>query len=397
MKNQWIDPKIIIGNKATGDYYYPRPALEQQIIDEILKGNHILIAAPRRFGKTSIAIYIANNCPEGCNCIFENIQGIDSETGFYKRFYELMLLSLKNNIKRKEKIKNFFKSIKIKEISATGTITFAGKKSIDYLSEIDNLLPLLQENNLKLVLFIDELPEVLYNLHKTNRDEEAKAILKNIRRWRQMDKTGSLCLVLTGSVGIHHVVKTIENRTTDLNDMAIVDFKPFTNIQSSDFIHHFTKGASVKYSTELSDYLLEKIAYQIPYFINLMLGEINKIAKDNGTPQIDKSHINLAFDNVVKNSDYFKEWKNRLFDYYSSADAAFMNEILVFIAHKGKINIKQLYNLAVKHEKTIAYMDFVDDLIHDGYILRTADDDFIFVSPFLSTFWKRNQPIYDEK
>ena len=125
--------------------------------------------------------------------------------------------------------------------------------------------------------------------------------------------------------------------------------------------------------------------------------KFNSIAKDNGTPQIDKTHINLAFDNVVKNSDYFKEWKNRLFDYYSSADAAFMNEILVFIAHKGKINIKQLYNLAVKHEKTIAYMDFVDDLIHDGYILRTADDDFIFVSPFLSTFWKRNQPIYDEK
>ncbi len=397
MKNQWIDPKIIIGNKATGDYYYRRPKLEQEIINHIAKGNHILIAAPRRFGKTSIAIYIAENCPERCNCIFENIQGIASETGFYKRFFQLMLLSLKNSARRKEKIKLFFKKIKIKEISPAGTITFAGQKSIDYLSEIDKLLPLLQENNLKLVLFIDELPEVLHNLHKENKDDQAKAILKNIRRWRQMDKTGSLCLVLTGSVGIHHVVKTIENRTTDLNDMAIVNFKPFTGIQSFDYIQHFTQDASVKYSKELSTYLLEKISYQIPYFINLMLNEINNIAKENGSPQIDKTHIDLAFDNVIKNSDYFKEWKNRLFDYYQEEDAAFMNEVLVFIAHKGKINIKQLYNLAVKHKKTISYMDFVDDLLRDGYILRTADDDFLFVSPFLSAFWKRNQPVYDEK
>ncbi len=397
MKDQWIDPKIIVGSVATGDYYYRRPDIEQEIIDEIDKGNHILIAAPRRFGKSSIVSYIAAQDPKDYNCIFENVQGIMSASGFYKRLYELMLLSLSKDSSRVEKIKTFFSTIKIKEISITGKITFDRKEAPNYLAEIEKLIPFLQENKIKLVLFIDELPEVLFNLHKANKDQDAIEILKNIRRWRQMDHTKTLCFIFTGSVGIHHVVKTIQNRTTDLNDMIVIDFEPFNTLQAIEYIHHVTNNASVKYSQGLSSYLIDKISYPIPYFINLMLDEINRQAKKQKLPKIDKKDIDEAFDRVIQNNDYFKEWKNRLVDYYPQEDFDFMNEILTFIAHRDKINIKQLYNLAIKHNKSFNYMDFVDDLLRDGYILRTADDDFIFVSPFLSAFWKRNQPIYDEK
>jgi len=57
MKRDWIEPKIIIGKDATGKYYYRREEIEGEIWTEIKKGNNVLIAAPRRVGKTSVMKY----------------------------------------------------------------------------------------------------------------------------------------------------------------------------------------------------------------------------------------------------------------------------------------------------------------------------------------------------
>ena len=56
MSNTWINPNIIIGNTATGNYYFPRPQIEADTWSEIEKGNHVLIAAPRRVGKSSVMV-----------------------------------------------------------------------------------------------------------------------------------------------------------------------------------------------------------------------------------------------------------------------------------------------------------------------------------------------------
>ncbi len=396
MEIDWKDPKIIIGNIAKGEFYYPRPELQEAILKQIQKGNHVLVAAPRRYGKSSIVLHLSENCPEGMNCIFKNIQGIKSENEFYKRLYELMILSLSKDKKLLRKLNIFFKGIGIEEIDPTGKIKFK-EKQFNYLSEIDKVLPVLTKNKLKLVLFIDELPEVLHNLYKTEKIEEAKGILKNIRRWRQMDKDGSLCLVFTGSVGIHHVIKVIEGRVIDINDMSKVDFEPFSREQAIDYILHVTKDASVRYDEDLCTYLLTKISYPIPYFINLILDRINLNARKINNSQIGKSNIDKAFDDVIKPSDYFKDWKNRIFEYYDKNDALFMNEILLYIAHKGNIITRKIYDLAVKHDKTIDYMDFINDLLQDGYIVEIEGGKYDFVSPFLKEFWKKNQPIYNEE
>jgi hypothetical protein len=47
MEKEWIGPRIIIGAKVTGDYYYPRPQIIKKIWEEIEKGNNVLIAAPK--------------------------------------------------------------------------------------------------------------------------------------------------------------------------------------------------------------------------------------------------------------------------------------------------------------------------------------------------------------
>jgi hypothetical protein len=75
-------------------------------------------------------------------------------------------------------------------------------------------------------------------------------------------------------------------------------------------------------------------------------------------------------------------------------DFLFVNEILIHIAHKDVISIQAIYDKATKYGKETDYMDFINDLEEDGYIITDVDGNFQFISPFLKVFWKNNQPVY---
>ncbi|WP_176454149.1 hypothetical protein [Siphonobacter sp. BAB-5385] len=338
--------------------------------------------------------YMADNCVDGYLAQFRNIQGFDSEERVYRQIYELMITCLERKVQVLTWVGSFFRELRIKEIGLQGVKLDSG--SIDYLVEIERIALKLQEEGIKLVLFIDELPEVLYTLHKTDKSSQAISILKNFRRWRQEQRFSHIAFVLAGSIGIHHVVKAIENRSSDLNDISQVGFKSLTVEEARTYIQWATdNSATVQYDTQLADYLLGKIQhYYLPFFINLMLDAINRDAKRKGNAVITTDTIDQAFNEIIRNNDHFRDWKNRLFDYMGT-DAPFLNEVLTYIAHRDRINARKLYDLASHHHKKEDYIELMDGLIKDGYLIEEADQ-YVFLSPFLKAFWKRNNPIYDE-
>jgi hypothetical protein len=393
MKKGWINPKIIIGNTAIGEYYYDRPEIVENIWEEIEKGNHVLLAAPRRVGKSSVMKYMTEHPLAGYKCMFENIQGIDCAEDLFRTIYRLVKACMSLGQRSATWIQDFFKEIKIEEVTVDGTITFGGR-TISHLEALNHIIPKLSSKDV-VVLFLDELPEVLYSLHKKNKNEEAISILKNLRRWRQDDQFKNLRFVLAGSIGIHHVVRLIEGRTVDKNDFNEVRFEALNGQEAVNYIAWATgNNATIKYDEDICTYLLLKIQHHLPYFINLMLDEINKKARRENRTSITLVDIDEAFNQITKNSSCFSDWKSRLFNYMSPADAEFLNDVLIHISHKDFISKQKLYDLALKHGKKFEYMDMIDGLEKDGYVSEHADK-YIFVSPFLKAFWKRNNPIYE--
>jgi type II secretory pathway predicted ATPase ExeA len=394
MSTSWVNPKIIIGNTATGDYYFPRPDIEADIWAEVEKGNHVLLAAPRRVGKTSVMQAMLEKCPENTRCVFQNIQGIKSEAEYYEQLYKLLLLCLSRFDKGKDWLKRFTDGLNITEIT-WDSIKFGDKKAINFEKAIGELLAKIAQNKVRVVLLLDELPEVLNNLHKQGRSTEAGNILNHLRSLRQNpDIRGHLSLVLAGSVGIQHVVKLIEGRIADLNDFANVPFEPLSRAEAGDYISWATQGATVQYTPAVREHLLDHVQHCIPYFINLLLDDINRNARKNKNAEISGHHVDEAFRKVVKNSDHFKEWKNRLGEYFPKAQSDFMHQILVCIAHEGRISVQKCYDLAAKHQlESTSYMELMRGLEHDGYLLE-VDGHFAFVSPFLREFWKSDNPVY---
>ena len=396
MKATWIPPNTIIGSVATGEYYYPRTEIVGDIWIELKKGNFILIAAPRRVGKTSIMRDLEENPHEDYIVKFESIQAVKSEKEFYETLYRLILNCLDKSVKAKKRILNFFKTITISEIELNGKLKI-GDKGLNYLEEINTVFRELDGKEETIVLLLDELPEVLHNMNKAGDKDEAKAIIKQLRTWRQSNFK-KLQFVLAGSIGIHYVVKTIEGRTTDLNDLKKVNCDPLNKKEALNYIDWATKDATIKYNDELKTYLLQKIQhYYTPYFINLMLDEINKIGRKNDISKITNPDIDVAFNKVVVKNEHFADWKNRLSEYLPKNDFDFVYEILIYIAHKDFITIQDIYDKAIKYDKTKDYMDLISDLEQDGYIVEEPEGSkkYVFISPFLKAFWLRNNPIFN--
>jgi len=393
MNKSWKSPKIVIGGVAMGGNFFNRNDIVEQIWDELHKGNSVLLAAPRRVGKTSVMQYMEKQSVENYKLVFQNIQGIKSANEFFERMYTLLVNCLNRTKKAKRWFEKFKESMTIESISINGIVF--GSKPTDFLKVTNALL--IEINEIQevenIVLLLDELPEVLFRINDTNK-EDAITILKNLRHWRQQPEMNKkVKFVLAGSVGIHYVVDKIEKRNSDLNDLATVDFEPLSEKEAYKYVDWATQDASVTFSPNLKKHLLSKIQYFVPFFINLLLNEVDKQAQKANNSKITTQNIDDAFDMVMKNSDHFKDWKRRLQDYMPKEDFDFVNEILIHIAHKGYITLQEIYDKSVRYNKTADYMDFIYDLEKDGYITELGAQ-YRFMSPFLSTFWKKNNPCY---
>ncbi len=129
-----------------------------------------------------------------------------------------------------------------------------------------------------------------------------------------------------------------------------------------------------------------------------MLEAIDHNARRKNNSTIAEIDIDEAFLTVEKNNEHFADWKNRLKDYMPNKDFDFVNEVLTHIAHLGSISIQSIYNKATTHGEATDYMDLINDLEQDGYLVEdpNGSQNYVFISPFLKAFWKRNNPIYNE-
>lgn len=395
MKKEWMSPKTIIGPVATGDYYYPRTLIVNEIWNEFDKGASILLAAPRRVGKSSIMRDLEANPKKNYIMKFEIVQGVNNKEDFYKTIFRLLYSCLGKFRKKIAEISNLIEGINISEIDIKGSIKIDGKP-INYLDKIYKVLEELNKSEEKIILLLDELPEVLHNIHKQGKKDDASEILAHLRVWRQSNYK-NIQFLLAGSIGIHYVVNAIEGRTKDLNDLTEIPCEPLQLDEAKAYIRWATDEATLQYSSKQINLILEKIQhYYTPYFINLMLDKLDGLARKDNLTKINTTHIDLAFQLIIKDNSNFVDWKQRLVDYLPKQKFDFVNEVLIKMAHQTYLNIQDIYDLAVKHQMTDEYMTLIRELEKDGYIVEETQDSkkYIYISPFLQTFWLNNNPIY---
>jgi uncharacterized protein len=391
----WVSPNTITGDAATHQRYFRRTHINEYFWREVEKGNHILFVAPRRVGKTSIMKDLAENPPKGYACIYENIESVKSRNQFFKRLFHLIIQCIHRSTLKLAKIflEQCFKRYSITEVSKAG-IKFQGKE-LDYEEELRTLIPDLKKAGVHTVIFLDEFAEVISKLTKQGNAGDAIDILHTLREIRSDEDFEHFTLVFAGSIGLEFVIKSID-RPKLINDLHPIHTTALTSEEGSQLIAQLLKGATVQLSPAVVEHIKARVHHLLPYYIQLMLEEIDLVARELKQPAVTTGMVDEAFNRVLSKNKNFEDWIERLKD-YQAPYFPFINELLKHAAHKNGISIQTIYNKALdeRFNRADDYMDFVEQLCTDGYLVHTGNNVYQFISPFLKEFWLRKNPVYN--
>ena len=381
--------KIIAGQAVRGSDFWDRKYLLEDILDVIESDGHILLVAPRRVGKTSLMYRILDTMDEGYFVIYINTEAEHSLDDFWKKlFYTLTDDEFLGTIQ--QKAKNFYenlKSIRVDELTLKG-VKFGDSKALAYDQAFKELLKS-YDGDKKLVIMLDEFSQTVENIIKHENSIQAEKLLQSHREIRQ-DKhiSQKTVFIYAGSIGLESVVATIQ-ASKHINDLDSISVPPLEFNDAKEFTKKLLEQNDITTTYEDIEYILEKVKWYIPFYIQLICKEIKRLYRRE--PILGKATIDRAEEKVLQQRKDFIHWEERL-NILSKYERKFAKDVLNSISISDTITSNEIVNLGEKYQldEEIA-KKIIHSLKYDGYIDNTPNPkEYRFNSPLLQTWWYNN-------
>ncbi len=381
--------KIRTGNPARGSDFFNRKNLIQKAWDLIESGSHILIAAPRRVGKTSLMYFLLDHPKENYTFLYLITESVNNENEFFRRVVNKVLKT--DFVQTAQKVLAFLQENKpiIKKVGPSG-VEFGVNEEHNYREMLGKILASPSEGK-KLIIMLDEFPETLENIIEDEGAGAGKHFLQSNRELRQeAEISDQVQFIYTGSIGLENVVSQL-NAVNTIDDLVRLKIPPLTNNQAGNMINLLLENVDFDLSDHLIEYILEKIEWLIPFYIQLVIQELKYLYRDEATADISEETVDQAFRGMLEQRQHFEHWHTRLRASFKGKDYSFVKNLLNIAAETGFISSNEIYDLAVKYEKEDSFKTFVGALIYDGYINNHDDPGkYRYNSPILRMWWRQN-------
>jgi len=375
---------IRTGNAVSGDNHFVRPLLIEKMWEALESESHILLVAPRRVGKTSLMLYLKDNPKENFYFLFLDTESVNNENEFYKKLLSKLLTSefVRKSHKFISVIKTNFPYIK--KISVDG-VEFDNARDVYYFYEFVRVINLIV-NEKKLVFLIDEFSQTVENIKKDEGASKAVHFLQTNREIRQT-LSNKVQFIYSGSIGLEYIVKGLQAMSS-INDIMPIKIKSLNDVEARKLITELSVNLNFTLSEDIIVYILEKVNWLIPFFIQLTIQAIKYFARERGISEITVTTIDQAIDELIDQRNYFDHWHTRLKNLLSTEEYNFAKELLNIVSEKSSIDSNEIHDLAVKHQLESKYKDVVGSLKYDGYINNHEEiKTYRFNSPILKMWW----------
>ena len=253
---------------AVGRAFCDRDSERLQLQTNLAKGNHTVVVAPRRYGKTSLVCYVLNEmkadyaevdlfCAVSAKSVCNKIAG-----GTSQLLKSIVPLTTKTLMTLGEYFQNASFGIK------AGQLEFQlglGKLGVDPVEELLNMLVGLEKVAAKyskrMVIFLDEFQDLV----KVDKSREIQAVIRAVAQ-----KTQHLVFVFSGS-SRYMLRKIFDDRNEPL--YMLCDIIHLGRIDREHFTVHLQKLAKKKWNegigTDILSYILDLTELH-SYYVNLL-------------------------------------------------------------------------------------------------------------------------------
>ena len=373
--------KLKIGSPVVGEDFFGREE-ELRKAESLIRDNNLMLAAPRRVGKTSFARRLIDMLSsKGWNTIFIDLEEITSIDHFFNAFYgELVKLpETKVSEKVKAKMKKWLSGV---ELSTTGlpvkaTVKMESSNNNDFkdLADILNTL-----DNHTLVVF-DELTVLLKLLSEKNDNEQSVRTFLNQFRAMRSATSQKCSWLICSSVGVRNFT-TQHNLSDTINDVADFELGAFSDEEATKFVTILADSIGIEVNDRIKRYILDKIGWNIPFFIQLLLSRLPA----GETTKVD---VDEAYGHLLQTGS-FDTWHERLnIEYGNNKDVAKLILKYLCVAVDGKTRdeiYNHIYAKIPSFENDVMGL-LLRALMTDGYLVKGGEQ-YKFRSPLLRDYWK---------
>lgn len=393
----------IVGPPARGDDFFNREELVALLWNRLEAGN-VLLAGPRRFGKTSLMYRLIDQPNPVWKPIHVDAESIREPVNFVIALLDALMA---DHQIRKTLISAWKGSCQwlrglLQDIEVTGPwdvgVKIRLKESMrpQWQERGEALLRAVRAAAQKLLIIVDELPVMLYLFADNGvSDADTRAFLYWFRKLRTDPEVGlTNCRFLVGgSIGIEHRLSQL-GAAASFNDFERVTLNELKAKRAAEFLRQLLKSRGVSISPPAQRTVLDLVGAPIPYFLQVFVSEI-AAETANGAVRLGPQRLEEIYRDRVLGASckgYFQHYYDRLrhYDKRQEQAAKAMLKALA-LAHPQTVPRDQLRVLAQPAGLTEDEVgQLVVDLENDFYIrYQTEANGYLFASKILCDWWRR--------
>lgn len=380
--------KNIVGSPVIGDDFIGRRNEIEQAVSILKQGNSLLLASPRRVGKTSFAQKMLSIFEgEGYKPINLDLQGIKSEQEFGDRLADCVREKQSQESKLrhiKDKIENFLKNVKKIEVKGIG-VEFKDDPEKFYKS-VENILA----SDGKFLIVVDELAIFLQALEDTYGFKHVESFMNWFRKIRTM-KRSNIVWILCSSVSITNYVSNNKISHT-INDVVSLSLGEMTMCEARELLLELCRNAEIEeFSDPQINIILTKIKWKLPFFIQYFFQRYHFGLKSEQYHNVPiEDIVDSIIEQMIKEHQ-ISSWSERLSGYgrYERAAHALLN-YLCQPEHKSQRHHLETIIASACPEGVnveVAYAEIRQMLENDGYLMETENGEIDFRSPIIRQYW----------
>ena len=276
----------VIGQPVEGEDLYGRDYELDRLWEHLENGEHILMLAPRRVGKTSLMLELRRAPRQDWNVINVDVQGRDGPEDCIAAM--LAAIAADPRYRTRFEAIPFSDAIKnaLQSVSANvdvGVLRVELKQAIGndwdrVAAQLQARLTNLPESGGKLLIILDELPILISRILRAGeRKHDADLLLSRLRQWRQAPSLrGRVHTLVGGSIGLEGILRRA-GLSASINDLVPFRLDPWEPGTAAAFLNELGRDADFRLDGESIDRILGLLMEPVPYHVQLFYSKLRDV------------------------------------------------------------------------------------------------------------------------
>ena len=303
--------ECVVGPPVSGDNLFGRENELKHIWERLESGNHVLMTAPRRVGKTSLMMELKREPQPGWTVVYVDVEACtDAQSCITEIVDELLRIpEFKKHFQwtqRMESFHNFLERVDFQVRSVRAKLEpRASRNWIKFAERVLTHIRKMANEDIKLLIIIDELPIAIARMATgTNGTNEANLFLSWYRKMRQTPQLQrKISTLVGGSIGLHGIVHRL-SASKQINDFSSFPLDSWSMTTATQFLQQLGISQGFAIQDQYIEEMLNLLEDPIPYHVQLFYLKLRK-AYSNDSNTISREGVQHCFWNqlVEENKD----------------------------------------------------------------------------------------------